>query len=35
VRVRRGSYGDPAAVRDSFEGADQVLLVSQNDRIIT
>ncbi|WP_067885809.1 NmrA family NAD(P)-binding protein [Nocardia vaccinii] len=31
VRVRRGSYGDPAALRHSFEGADQVLLVSQND----
>lgn len=31
VRVRRGSYDDPDALRDSFEGADQVLLVSQND----
>ncbi|QUQ67141.1 NmrA family NAD(P)-binding protein [Kutzneria sp. CA-103260] len=31
VRVRRGSYDDPTALRDSFEGADQVLLVSQND----
>ncbi len=31
VRVRHGSYNDPAALRDSFEGADQVLLVSQND----
>lgn len=31
VRVRRGSYDDPAALRDSFEGAEQVLLVSQND----
>jgi uncharacterized protein YbjT (DUF2867 family) len=31
VRVRRGSYDDPAALRDSFEGADQVLLVSSND----
>ncbi len=31
VRVRRGSYEDPAALRDSFEGADQVLLVSSND----
>jgi NAD(P)H dehydrogenase (quinone) len=30
VRVRRGSYDDPAALRHSFEGADQVLLVSQN-----
>jgi uncharacterized protein YbjT (DUF2867 family) len=31
VRVRRGAYDDPAALRESFEGADQVLLVSQND----
>jgi uncharacterized protein YbjT (DUF2867 family) len=31
VRVRRGTYEDPAALRDSFEGADQVLLVSSND----
>ncbi|WP_405132842.1 SDR family oxidoreductase [Nocardia sp. NBC_01388] len=31
VRVRYGSYDDPAALRDSFEGADQVLLVSQNN----
>src|SRR5580658_544426 len=31
VRVRRGSYTDPAALLDSFEGADQVLLVSSND----
>jgi uncharacterized protein YbjT (DUF2867 family) len=31
VRVRRGSYDDPAALRDSFEGAEQILLVSQND----
>ena len=31
VRVRRGSYKDPAALLDSFEGADQVLLVSSND----
>lgn len=31
VRVRQGSYDDPAALRDSFEGADQVLLVSSND----
>ena len=31
VRVRPGSYEDPAALRDSFEGADQVLLVSSND----
>ncbi len=31
VRVRRASYDDPAALRDSFEGAERVLLVSQND----
>lgn len=31
VRVRQGSYEDPAALRDSFEGAEQVLLVSGND----
>ncbi|HEY2238842.1 MAG TPA: NAD(P)H-binding protein [Streptosporangiaceae bacterium] len=31
VRVRRGSYTDPAALLDSFEGAGQVLLVSSND----
>lgn len=31
VRVRRGSYEDPAALLDSFEGAEQVLLVSSND----
>jgi uncharacterized protein YbjT (DUF2867 family) len=31
VHVRPGSYDDPAALRDSFEGSDQVLLVSQND----
>jgi NAD(P)H dehydrogenase (quinone) len=31
VRVRRGSYQDPAALLHSFEGADQVLLVSSND----
>jgi uncharacterized protein YbjT (DUF2867 family) len=31
VRVRRGSYEDPAALLDSLEGADQVLLVSSND----
>ncbi|MFH8440884.1 NAD(P)H-binding protein [Streptomyces sp. NPDC018026] len=31
VRVRQGSYEDPAALRDSFAGADQVLLVSGND----
>ncbi|MFM9370874.1 NAD(P)H-binding protein [Streptomyces sp. Da 82-17] len=31
VRVRQGSYGDPAALRDSFAGAEQVLLISGND----
>jgi len=31
VRVRQGSYDDPAALRDSFAGAEQVLLVSAND----
>lgn len=31
VRVRQGSYEDPAALRHSFEGADQILLVSSND----
>jgi uncharacterized protein YbjT (DUF2867 family) len=31
VRVRRGSYDDPGTLRDSFEGAEQVLLVSQNN----
>ncbi|GAA1196242.1 NAD(P)H-binding protein [Prauserella alba] len=31
VRVRQGSYDDPVALRDSFEGAEQVLLVSSND----
>jgi NAD(P)H dehydrogenase (quinone) len=31
VRVRRGSYEDPAALLDSFEDADQVLLVSSSD----
>jgi NAD(P)H dehydrogenase (quinone) len=31
VRVRRGSYDDPAALLHAFEGADQVLLVSSND----
>jgi uncharacterized protein YbjT (DUF2867 family) len=31
VRVRQGSYEDPAALRHSFEGAEQVLLVSTND----
>jgi uncharacterized protein YbjT (DUF2867 family) len=31
VRVRRGSYEDPAALLNSFEGASQVLLVSSSD----
>jgi NAD(P)H dehydrogenase (quinone) len=31
VRVRHGSYEDPTALFGSFEGADQVLLVSSND----
>ncbi len=31
VRVRRGSYDDPAALLGSFEGAEQVLLVSSSD----
>ncbi|NGO80024.1 NAD(P)H-binding protein [Streptomyces sp. YC504] len=31
VRVRQGSYEDAAALRDAFEGAEQVLLVSGND----
>lgn len=31
IRVRPGSYEDPAALSASFEGADQVLLVSSND----
>jgi uncharacterized protein YbjT (DUF2867 family) len=30
VRVRAASYDDPAALRESLEGAKQVLLVSQN-----
>lgn len=31
VRVRQGSYDDPAALRHSFAGAEQVLLVSSSD----
>ncbi|KMS88422.1 NAD(P)H-binding protein [Prauserella rugosa] len=31
VRVRQGSYDDPVALRHSFEGADQVLLISSNN----
>ena len=33
VRVRRGSYDDPAALLDSFEGAEQVLIVSSSDPV--
>nr|WP_168723366.1 NAD(P)H-binding protein [Streptomyces sp. SAT1]ANO41936.1 NAD(P)-dependent oxidoreductase [Streptomyces sp. SAT1] len=31
VHVRQGSYEDPVALRDTFAGAEQVLLVSGND----
>ncbi|GEK81398.1 NAD(P)H-binding protein [Agrococcus baldri] len=31
IRVRRGTYDDPAALRRSFAGAEQVLLVSSSD----
>lgn len=31
MRVRQGSYEDPAALRHSFEVAEQVLLVFSND----
>lgn len=31
VRVRQDSYEDPATLRESFAGAEQVLLVSGND----
>ncbi|SDP47803.1 Uncharacterized conserved protein YbjT, contains NAD(P)-binding and DUF2867 domains [Klenkia soli] len=31
VTVRRGGYDDPAAMREAFAGADQLLLVSSND----
>lgn len=31
VRVRRGSYEDPEALRHSFAGAEKVLLVSSSD----
>lgn len=31
VRVRQGSYEEPAALAESFAGAEQVLLVSGND----
>lgn len=30
IRVRQGSYDDPAALRESFEDADQVLLISSS-----
>ena len=30
VRVRRGDYDDPASLRDAFEGATQILLISSN-----
>lgn len=30
VRVRRGDFADPAGLRDAFEGASQVLIVSSN-----
>ena len=33
VRVRRGSYDDPAALLHSFEGAEQVLIVSSSDPV--
>lgn len=31
IRVRQGSYDDPASLRDSFADAEQVLLVSSSD----
>lgn len=31
IRVRQGSYDDPAALRHSFAGAEQVLIVSSSD----
>lgn len=31
VRVKRGAYDDSVTLRESFEGADKVLLVSSND----
>lgn len=34
VRVRRGDYDDPAALRHAFEGATQVVLVSSNGRVV-
>ncbi|GGF37235.1 SDR family oxidoreductase [Williamsia phyllosphaerae] len=32
IAVRRGDYADPASLPGAFEGADQLLLVSSNDR---
>ena len=32
IGVRRGDYADPASLPGAFEGADQLLLVSSNDR---
>lgn len=32
VSVRRGDYADPSSLPGAFEGADQLLLVSSNDR---
>lgn len=32
VRVRQGDFNDPASLRHSFEGAEQVLVVSSNAR---
>lgn len=32
VRVRQGDFNDPASLRHSFEGAEQVLIVSSNAR---
>lgn len=34
VRVRRGDYDDPSALRHAFEGATQVVLVSSNGRVV-
>lgn len=32
MRVRRGDFADPASLREAFEGASQVLVVSSNAR---
>ncbi len=32
IRVRQGDFNDPASLRHSFEGAEQVLIVSSNAR---